>query len=132
MPRPKVVQGPGAVDVGYYLGDTAAITMWVRADLTGASIAYSVKDADDLGGSAIISLSAGSGITVTPNSPPPRETGTWSRLDVAPSKAQRQTALTAQQAGKKLVYDLETLIAGETRTWFAGTFEITADRTRVL
>jgi hypothetical protein len=131
-PKHKIVQGPSVVDVCYYLGDTVGIAYFVRADLTGASIAYNVKDAANLSGPAIVSLSAGSGITITPNNAPPNETGTWSRIDVVPSKANRQTSLTEQVAGKQLVYDIETLMAGETRTWFAGSFEIVSDRTRIL
>lgn len=104
-----------------YSGDTTNLVVYIPADLSGSAISMSVKQDD---GTALFSLSEGSGITVTANDLPPGGLGVYSSVRIAPTSAQ-----TALLQGVAAIYDIQAVTGSEVRTWLRGSITALADTT---
>ena len=108
-----------------YQGDTLAISVWLPADLAGASARLQVRAWD---GAALTTLDIGTGLTLIPGELPPATpeqpvpVPPSSRIDINPDAAQR-TAVAGQTAN----YDLQTTQAGSITTWLRGRFVVTPE-----
>lgn len=126
MPQ-RIVQGPAELDLEFYQGDTVGISIWLPADLTGAAVRLQVRSSS---GAELATLEAGSGLVVTPGDLPPptpdnpTPTPPSSRIDIAPTVAQRDAVL-----GRMASYDLQTQQGAAVQTWLRGTFTVRPQQT---
>jgi hypothetical protein len=123
----RVAQGPAELDLEFYQGDTVGISIWLPADLTGATVRLQVRSS---GGAVLATLESGSGLVVIPGDLPPATpdnpapTPPSSRIDLAPTVAQRDAVVS-----REAIYDLQVQQGAAIQTWLRGAFVVRPEQT---
>jgi hypothetical protein len=124
---PTVRQGPAALNLEFYQGDTEPIVVYLPADLTGAVVRLQVRTS---AGAVLVTLVEGSGLQVIPGELPPATpdnptpTPPSSRINIAPTLPQRDALV-----GRELRYDLEVTMGAQRSTWLRGGFMVVEELT---
>lgn len=117
---PAARQSPAALDLIFYQDDTEAISVWLPMDLAGVDVRLQVRDSRN---NVLATLISGAGLVVIPGDLPPptpdnpTPTQPHSRVDIAPTLAQR-----AAIVGRSAIYDLQTMAGSAQITWLRGRF----------